>query len=318
MKQLLAIGVAVGLYATLAHAQSPLAPSTNAAIQTGAPVPQSANAAKSGLSEDEYRAELIAHLPKEKSEGSNDALIAGIVGVFAAVLSFIGAYVAAKMADAAQQRTVDQQMNALVFSAKTEQEKVRIQTSLNFTTKTLDLRLKQLEEFYAPLLAYCHQMKGLRQNLETYLLKNHSGKYRTISGETTRLEIAIGTEWQDFRMIDHLPAIKGDKTANELAKKIVEIGNLMVTIIQKQNGLANVGHQISPVYGEFLTHSAILNMVFADESRTDPYPSGWHSCAYYPRDLDSVIEKGYRETWDVVIQYKALSDSALASLKQKS
>lgn len=283
-------------------------------------------APKPKLTEDEFRAELIAHLPKSKSDDDNWTRVIAILGLVVGVLAPLVAFFAAKREDATQQHGIDQttrglqaQINAAretaAFSAEKEKEKARVQTALDYTGKMLDLHLRQIQDFYAPLLALAQQGKGLRDQLESYLYESSPEKNYSRDLKTNRLRLADGQGgWADFRLLDRMPDILIDPMAKQLVRRILDTDEAMVGIIQKNNGLAGVGHDISPLYGQFLAHYTILKVVFEDEKRVEPYAPGFHKIGYYPRGLDEVIAEGYKETWQAIKKYQERSDEALASL----
>lgn len=278
------------------------------------------------LTEDEFRAELIAHLPKAKADDDKSTFFIAIAGLVVACLAPILAYLAAKKADATQKRGIDETTRGLaaqikaakeraIFSAEQEKEKARVQTALDYTGKMLELHLRQIQEFYAPLLALAQQGKGLRDQLESHLYESSKDKNYSRNPKTNRLMLADGNGgWADFRLLDRIPDVIKDPMAKQLVKRILDTDEAMVEIIQKHNGLAGVGHDFSPLYGEFLAHFTVLKLIYDDTARTDPYPPGFHKIGYYPRGLDEEIAAGYKKTWQAIKKYQEHSDVALASL----
>ncbi len=305
--------------AALAQATAP-APSATPALPVAAPTGVTPPAApkksagipapKPTLSEDEFHAAFIAALNKEPAAKSDyEALFAAIFGVL----------VSAGISFAVAKLTIRATKADTEYKAKQEKEKAKIDTALAYTTKMLDLKIRQLEKFYAPLLACTQQIKGIHDKLTHYLHQQGlaAGTYRWFDDPKhgKRLQVKAGADWADFRLLDQLPALKSNDRVMALIDQILEIDGEMVKIIREHNGLAAVETTISPCYGEFLAHYAIISLERKGPAAAAHAP-GSHEIGYYPRDLDALILKEYDATRCAVREYQEMSNTALQWLKE--
>lgn len=277
------------------------------------------NAGKAEMSSEHFMATLATALvaalnkPVEKEPKDWTAIW---VALIATGLSGLVSYMVCKL-------TIKAAKTESVFKAGQELEKARIDTSLVYTSKMLDLQYRQLENFYAPLLARAQQCHGIQAKLVLYLYnQSPEQKYhwRDESKNEKRLQIKIGQDWFDFRLLDQLPTLAADKIAMALVDQILVIVREMEVIIRKHNGLASVDKQMSPVYGRFLAHVVILNLerVRLKDPSSDrtAHSPGSHGDAYYPRELDEIITQEYNAAREAVKKYKATSDKALKWLDE--
>jgi len=165
--------------------------------------------------------------------------------------------------------------------------------------KIFDYRLKQLQEFYAPMSALQKQSKALYNKLLVQLPMQEPARYRAPGADAEhdfRLEVKVGEKWEKFYLLDQLPAIRKNPSAFALVTEIVRIGGQMTETISKNAGLAKP--EILEVLSEYMGHYAILASLYRDESTT-PFPPGWHKMGYYPyQKFDDGIQVGYKEMVD--------------------
>jgi hypothetical protein len=262
---------------------------------------------KPTLSDDEFRAAFIATLNKpapEKPDNWTIPLLTLLVSMFVSIL-------VAKM-------TIRADREKIVFQAAQEKEKAKIDTALAYTTKMLNLKMRQLEFFYAPLLACTQQCKGIHAKLSHYLFQKADAgtlQWKEDGKGGKWLEIKDGAGWAEYRLLDQLPVLKNDPRAMALVDQILEIDAEMVKIIRRHNGLAAVETTISPLYGKFLGHYAVLSL----ERKGPPgaaYQPKSQEIGYYPRELDALIDEEYNKARCAVREYLEMSDTALQWLKK--
>jgi hypothetical protein len=184
------------------------------------------------------------------------------------------------------------------------------------TEKILEFRLKQMEEFYAPMRALLGQSKGLYDKMLRQLSEDDPARYRrdpeSQDEEEFRLQVlASDGEWREFRLLDQLPAVTQSEKAFALAKAILEIGDRMTKVISDHAGLAS--EEIIELLGEYMAHYATITTIYK-LGETQAYEPGWHKVRYYPRDLNAKIEKGYRELNQFINKFAATGERMLGDL----
>lgn len=261
------------------------------------------------MTEEEFRAAFIASLNKPQPEKSEyGAIVAAIIGV---VISALASFLVTKI-------TVSAGRADTKLKAEQEKEKAKIDTALAYTTKMLNLKMRQLEFFYAPLLACTQQCKGIHAKLTHYLFqKAPPDTYRWHKDEKGGewLEIKHEGVWGEYRLLDQLPVLKTDPRAMALVDQILEIDAEMVKIIRRHNGLAAVETTISPLYGKFLGHYAVLSLERKGPAGTAYAPKS-QEIGYYPRELDALIDDEYNKARCAVREYLEMSNTALQWLKK--
>jgi hypothetical protein len=238
-----------------------------------APSPSAVATPVSAATRDEALKTLRSRVEKlEKSDDkARPAWIAFYGVILAGILALIGQFWNAK-----RQRELDQQ------KARFDQ-----------TQRLLEFCLKQLELFYAPLLASLEQSKALYDKLLYQLSRDESDKYRLLEkpdANQYRMYVMEGDDWKPFRLLDKLPAVRTSPKALNLVEQILSIGARMTEIISKNAGLASV--DLLPLLGQYMAHYAILSTMYQKEE-TEPYPAGWHTMGYYPHELNEKVAQGY-------------------------
>jgi hypothetical protein len=173
--------------------------------------------------------------------------------------------------------------------------------------------MKQLELFYAPMFALLGQSKGLYDKMLHQLAEDDPRRYRwSPEPSPDRFEVlAKDGTWKGFRLLDQLPAVRKFPKAMSLATEILRIGDGMTKIISTNAGLAS--EKLIGMLGQYMAHYAILATV--DKlGETEPYEPGWHQMGYFPRELDTEVEAGYRELSGSIDEYAREGKRTLASL----
>lgn len=232
------------------------------------------------------------------------AIIAAAAVIGAALLGIFGQYFMARRED---RRSIAAAQHALELA---KQEAVFRQTGT-----ILEFRLKQMEQFYAPMFALLGQSKGLYDKMMQQLIQDQPQRYRIASNpgpKDYRFEVLDKNgRWQGFRLLDQLPAIRTDPKALALIDRILEIGDQMTKIISKHAGLAS--EDLMDLLGQYMAHYAILSTIHK-LNESEPYEPGWHKMGYYPFDLNAKIEEGYRELSGFIDDYVAASKHMLQNL----
>ena len=232
------------------------------------------------------------------------AFIASGAVLLAALVSMYGQYLADKRLS-----------NREVVAAQRTLELAKQEAKFRHTGTILEFRLRQMEQFYAPMFALLGQSKGLYDKLMEQLVEDHPGRYRKPANpgpRDYRFEVLDKRgEWQGFRLLDQLPAIKADPKALALIDRILEIGDRMTKIISRHAGLASA--DLMDFLGRYMAHYAILSTIHK-LNETEPYEPGWHKMGYYPFDLNAKIEEGYRELSGFIDEYVAASKQMLENL----
>ena len=242
-------------------------------------------------------AERITKLEKQAENTVTPALIACIGVIIAAVLAGIFA-LWGQYSNSRQQRELDR--NKALFEQ---------------TEKILEFRIKQLEQFYAPMSACLRQSEALHSALQRQLAKDSPDRYillekRDADGNQMIVKNAAG-ETYGFRLIDEMPAIREDKRAMVLVDRILAIGKEMTEIISEHAGLA--AQDLVPLLSEYEAHYVILSTIRGDDEAQASPPPGTKEKGYYPypRDLNKKVDSGYRDLNRFLDRYSDASEKML-------
>jgi hypothetical protein len=290
------------------------APATAAVQQQSSPAAASdAAAGKANLNppsvpaDDQLKAALVVALQKmsEPKEKSTDWTTIG-VALVTLMAGFIAQFFAARVA-------LRQEIAKIKLEGRNEQEKAKVETTLDYTEKLLELRLRQLNRFYAPFYALLLQSEGVTAKLQEQLVHDEPLRFqwKEISKDHRQLEVKINGAWHEFRLLDQAPALKANENYNELIREILRIGIQLTRIIKEHGGLAAVGPEPSPVYGKYLAHFAILSMIYRG-SATTAFSPGSHVIGYYPRELNGVVKQGYDEIRALLKNYETTGAKAMS------
>lgn len=245
------------------------------------------------------------------------ALIAGLAG-------FLGIrFNASREARREQERMkheADLNRQKVEAEAQHQLALARLEASTTYADKLLDLRLKQLELFFAPLHALLEQSKGVYTKLKTQLLEDKEN-YREVpdpqfEGKQMKLQVRWCNDWHDWRMLDQMPPLKGNPLYAPLIAEIIRIGEEMTALIAKYGAFSLDESGVSDVYGEYLAHFAILRSIHKDP-RTEPYPPGQHKIGYYPRRLNDIVKTRYLKLQQELQPYLEATNALLEELKRR-
>lgn len=201
-------------------------------------------------------------------------------------------------------------------------EIAKLESGTTYADKLLDLRLKQLECFFAPLYALLQQSEGITEKLRKQLYKD-AEHYRELDDPKSgpgckkpQIKWSDG-KWYDFRLLDQLPALKQNPVFKPLIDEIIRIGKDMTDLIQKYGAFSVDESGVTAVYGRYLAHYAILRSIYNDP-RVEPYPPEQHEVGYYPRELNGIVETRYKRLLQELQPYLQASSAVLAELRQKA
>ena len=244
----------------------------------------------------------------QQTSGTTTAIITAIIGAVAvlcvALIGIVAQYFAAKHQD-----------RGAVAAAARAADLAKLEAVYRSTEKILEFRLRQMEQFYAPMFALLGQSEGLYNKMRNQLVQDDPKRYRWVpdadpkDGKVQILD--KDGKWKGFRLLDQFPVVRTNPKALALADRVLEIGKQITGIITKHAGLAS--EDLLDVLGKYLAHYAILSAVRQDD-RTEPYPPGSHEIGYYPRELNLKIEAGYREVATFIADYTRESRRLLEHL----
>lgn len=181
--------------------------------------------------------------------------------------------------------------------------------------KILELQMRQVQQFYAPMFALLRQSKDLYDKMLEQLVEDDPTRYRkatTAEGRDFRWEVLDkrGT-WQGFRLLDQFPAIKSDAKALALADENLVIGERICKIISRRAGYAS--EALVDMLGQYMAHYAILATIRKDP-RTEAFEPGWHKVGYFPFGLDARVAEEYHQISKSIDLYRKASTKILESL----
>jgi hypothetical protein len=205
--------------------------------------------------------------------------------------------------------------------AQRQHDLARLEAATSYADKLLDLRLKQLELFFAPLHALLQQSQGVYAKFQTQLLEDEEN-FREIpdpqfEGKQKKLQMRWQGTWYDWRLLDQMPGLKCNPIYKPLIAEIIRIGKEMTALIAKYGAFSLDESGVSNVYGEYLAHFAILQSIYNDP-RTEPYPPGHHKIGYYPRQLNRIVEARYLKLQQELQPYLDASNTLLEEMKRRA
>ena len=173
---------------------------------------------------------------------------------------------------------------ALARSAAADAKQMAAEAALfKHAEEVMEFKLKQIQDFYGPLYAALRQSKGLYDKLFDQLIHDEPTKYQMAlnpTGNDYRFQVKDNKEeWQNFRLVDQLPAIKGNPRALALIDANLNLGARMVEIISKSAGYAS--EDLLEQCGQYMAHYAILKAI-RDGSETEAFEPGRHKMEAYP------------------------------------
>lgn len=181
--------------------------------------------------------------------------------------------------------------------------------------KILELRMRQVQQFYAPIFALLRQSKDLYDKLLQQLVADEPSRYRNVPtavGKEFRWEVLDKKGvWQGFRLLDQLPAIKGNLKALALVDANLLIGEKICKIISTRAGYAS--EALVDMLGQYMAHYAILSTI-RNGKETEAFEPGWHKVGYYPFGLDTKIGEAYHEVSKSIDDFRKGSTRTLETL----
>jgi len=162
-------------------------------------------------------------------------------------------------------------------------KKSAIDARYGYAADVLKLRIRQVEQFYAPMRLLLEQSRAVYDKLLWSLEK---------LGEQNP---AAKIDLNGFRLLDHAFTILTDKKYEQvtpLVKSILAIGDKLSDLLVKRGGLVEGG--LTDTIVEYRAH---LEMLKASAAQKPPVnvEEGWQQFGYYPRMLNREIAEGYKD-----------------------
>jgi hypothetical protein len=230
---------------------------------------------------------------QHSGQSESDRNVAIVTAVIAAAAVFGAAIVAALLGIAGQQ-----------FAAKRATRLAREEALYRHAEQILELRMRQVQQFYAPIFALLRQSKDLYDKLLQQLVEDEPTRYRKAPnpvGADFHWEVLDKNgNWQGFRLLDQFPAVKTNRKALALADANLAIGAKICKIITTRAGYAS--EALVEMLGQYMAHHAILSTI-RNGAETAPFEPGWHKVGYYPFGLDQKIAEAYHELSRSIDEY---------------
>jgi len=247
----------------------------------------------------------LAQRSSQTQAEKNSAIIIAIIGAAAV---FGAAIVAALLGIVGQ-----------TFAAKRAARLASNEALYRNAERVLEFRMKQVQEFYAPIFALLRQSRDLYDKMLEQLVQDEPGRYRKVpapTGKDFRWEVTDknGT-WQGFRLLDQFPAIKENAKALALADANLVIGAKICELISTRAGYAS--EALVDMLGQYMAHHAILSTVRSGPE-TEPFEPGWHKVGYFPFGLDKKIGEAYHDLAKSIDEYGKVSTQTLEALGKAS
>jgi SAM-dependent methyltransferase len=173
----------------------------------------------------------------------------------------------------------------------------KLDARYSFAAEILRFRLRQMEEFYAPVHLCLEQSQKVYDKLRWTI-------------EQERKDILIS----NFRLLDHIYEFKKDEKLGPLVQRILAIGTRLTSLISEHSGLVEGG--ITKTLSEYQAHFEILNAA-SEQELTELQKEGWHKLGYYPRILNREILEGYKVVLEHLVNYEEAGDRLILELLGK-
>lgn len=170
----------------------------------------------------------------------------------------------------------------------------RMDARYAYASEILKLRLRQIQEFYAPALLHIEQSRIVYEKLLWTI--EHERKDIPLDG---------------FRLLDRIYEFKNDPKLKPLIERILAIGKRLTRLISQKSGLIEGG--ITPTYIEYQAHFDILNAA-SEQELSAAQKEGSHKFGYYPRMLNRAIREGYKVVLAHLDNYANAGDQIISRL----
>lgn len=280
-------------------------PTPNTANSTVSPSPSLAPADQENVRELRHRIEMLelqmAQQSSNSESGKNVAIVTAGIGAAAVLLAGL---VAAGLGIFGQ-----------LLAGKRAAKLARDEALYRDAGQILEFRMKQVQQFYAPMFALLRQSKDLYDKMLEQLVQDEPTRYRKVStpeGADFRWEVLDknGT-WQGFRQLDQFPAIKRNPRALALADANLVIGAKICKVIYTRAGYAS--DSLVEMLGQYMAHYAILSTI-RNGPEIEPFQAGGHKIGYFPFGLDEKIGEVYHGLSKSIDDYATVCTRTLGIL----
>jgi hypothetical protein len=267
-----------------------------------------------------HRIRLLEVRAAEKSESWYSTIL---VPLATAIIGSVVVLLSARLGRTGQEsaaRAAAEANATLARSAAADAKQMAKDAALfKHAEQMMEFKLKQIQEFYGPLYAALNQSKGIYDKLLDQLVNDEPTKYRKAlnpTGNDYRWEVqdSMG-KWQDFRLVDQLPAIKGNPRALALVDSNLDLGARMCEIISKCAGYA--AEDLLEQLGQYMAHYAILKAI-RNGTEKDAFEPGRHKIGAYPFGLDKNVGAKYHELSNEIGSYGQAYERTLKLLAEQS
>jgi hypothetical protein len=247
------------------------------------------------------------------------AIIGGLAVFWSARLGRSGQQLAANAAEANAKRAAEANAE-LARNAAAEAARLAKEAALfKHAEQMMEFKQKQIQEFYGPLYAALRQSKGLYDKLLDQLIYDEPARYQktpNATGDDYRFQVLDkASKWENFRLVDQLPAIKSNQRAMSLVDAIIGLGKHMCEIIATRAGYA--AENSVDLLGQYMAHHAILTAI-RNGPETEAFEPGRHKIGAFPYGLDQVVGDKYHELSNALDKYGQAYDRALQMLAERT
>jgi hypothetical protein len=229
-------------------------------------------------------------------------IIAAIIGAAAV---FGSAWVAAKFGNTSQ-----------ILASERAEKLAKNEAQYRHTEQIIDFRVKQVQNFYAPMSALLRQSKDLYDKMLEQLSHDEPTRYRKNTdsvGSDFRWQVFHKGKWENFYLLDQLPAIKENARALALVDAMLDIGENICEVISSNAGYA--AENLVEMLGKYMAHYAILKTV-RNGPETEPFEPGFHKVGYFPYGIDTKIREAYHEVFKSIDQDRQTGTETLKILAE--
>jgi hypothetical protein len=298
----------------------PVSPNQKAALNapSGSASPNSTASATpatpSGIPSDADKIQELQHrvqlIEGQIAQGGDKSRTSTTVTIIAAIIGaaavFGSAWVAAKFGNRSQ-----------ILASERAERLAKNEAEYRHTEQIIDFRVKQVQNFYAPMSALLRQSKDLYDKTLLQLSHDEPPRYRKNTdavGSDFRWQVFHKGKWGNFYLLDQLPAIKENPRALALVDAMLAIGEKICEVISSNAGYAT--EDIVEMLGKYMAHHAILKTV-RNGSETEPFEPGFHKVGYFPYGIDTKIREAYHEVFKSIDQGRQAGTETLKILAEE-